>query len=121
MVTLDKLKKDLIVTKKDLDEAITDDVRHLMERTHNAGVSIPSKYAFQCSCCKGIGLPYSFYALIKEKVGPGPIEKTDIRSIKSAKGVVLLSKLGFEPEYSSILHITKDGPTCDHCYETVYN
>ena len=122
MVTLDGLRKNLAVTQEDMTAVIDNETRRLMEQTGNVILHISSKYAFRYSCCAGMKLSYAVYSLTKEVIGPGYFaRKTDIDSIKSTKGIMLLGQLGYVPEFSSTLNITEDGPTCDHCRDSVYN
>ena len=118
MVSLKKLKADLVVTQKDLGRALTPELRHLMILSPNAGFSVASDYAFKCVCCESIGLD-AYYSLLKETVGVYS-RKTDVNKIKSTKGIVRLDELDFEPENSSHLNFTRQGLVCDHCKDTVY-
>jgi len=120
MVTLKKLRADLVMTQKDVNRVVTPELRNLMQVTPNAGFSVESNYAFQCVCCESIGMD-SYYKLLKQSVGPGlDSRKTDVSKLKSTEGIVPLKDLEFEPEYSSHLNFTKKGLVCDHCKDTVY-
>lgn len=122
MPTLAKLRRDLRVTKKDLAAVISPELRELMIQTSNAGFDVKSDYAFRCACCSVIEGKPVFYKLLKEVIGPGMYGGiTDVKSIRSVRGIVRIKDLGFTPEYSSLLHITKDGPVCDHCHASVYS
>lgn len=122
MLSLARLRRDLEVTRKDLARAVSPELRELMAQTPNAGFSIGSDYAFRCACCSAIDGEPVFYTLLKESVGPGMNSgKTDVRSIRSAIGIVRLRDLSFTPEYSSLLHVTRAGLICDHCYVSVYS
>jgi len=121
MVSARKVRTDLVVTAKDLKRVMTPELRNLMIISPNAGFAIKSNYAFQCVCCRDMGLDYSWYTLLKETVGPYA-RKTEPKTIKShAKGIVRLAQLKSKPKYSSHLNATREGFVCDHCNDSVYN
>ena len=121
MPTLAELRRDLQVTRKDLAAVVSPGLRELMTLTPNAGFGVSSDYAFRCACCSAIEGEPVFYALLKEVVGGMYGGRTDAKSIHSVKGIVRIRDLGFTPEYSSLLHMTGDGPVCDHCNDSVYS
>lgn len=121
MITLRELRTELTMTKKDVERAVTPELKNLMQISPNAGFSVPSNYAFQCVCCERMGFP-SFYELLKESVGPGlNSRRTDVSHLKSTKGIMHLKDLESKPEFSSHLNFTREGLVCDHCKDTVYS
>lgn len=122
MPNIAEIRRDLKVTQKDLAGVINPKLRELMAQTPNVGFSVGSNYAFQCACCSAIDDKPVFYNLLKEVVGSGITSgETDVKKIRSARGIERIKDLGFTPEYSSLLHITKEGMVCDHCHESVYS
>ena len=117
---LKQLKGDLELTAEDWERALTPETRQLMAATPNVSVAIGSDYAFRCACCSEIEGRAVYYQLVKKITGAVGSGETDPASIKSVKGIIEVKRLGFEPDNSSLLHVTRDGPVCDHCYDTVY-
>jgi hypothetical protein len=125
MLRVAQVRKDLEVTKEDVDRVLTPETRYLVEGPggQNLRISIGSNYAFECVCCRDIGLSYATYALVKKKMGAGVITETDANSIKGRidRKISRLEDLDAAPEFNSLLHVTKDGFVCDHCYDTIYD
>ena len=117
MVTVAELKRDLEVTEEDREEARKGITQEERMTGGDIRTPIPSKYVFKCNCCAQMGGINPLYRLIKEDRG----RKTDTGKIETTHGIMLLNDLESKPENSSTLNITRDGPTCDHCYDSVYS
>lgn len=122
MVSLRQFKKDMVVTPEDLESIMTPNFKHMLNVSKNVGYSVISNYAFECSSCASMALPYSVYRVVKETHGPGAFNfrATQIPQIKSSKGIFKLDDLKSEPEYDSHINVVRGKLICDHCKDSVY-
>lgn len=118
MLTLDELRNGLEVTEEDV-KRVSPEIKKLMAISPNAGFSVESDFAFQCECCTAIEGRPAYYRLTKRQFC-FPERRSDARELKSTEGIVRLRELSFVPEFSSVVHVTRDGLVCDHCYDSVY-